>query len=73
MIKNRKAIIVGIKSTILSKKEKFFLNKYKPWGVILFSRNLKKFKQIQKTMAWPTYWESRSNYYYWKKRNTRKR
>ena len=48
MIKNRKAIIVGIKSTVLSKKEKLFLNKYKPWGVILFSRNLKKFKQIQK-------------------------
>ena len=37
MIKNRKAIIVGIKSTILSKKEKLFLSKYKQWGVILFS------------------------------------
>ena len=48
MIKNRKAFIVGIKSTTLSKKEKTFLKKYKPWGVILFSRNLKKFKQIKK-------------------------
>ena len=51
MIKNRKAIIVGIKSTALSEKEKLFLNKYKPWGVILFSRNLKKFKQIQKLIT----------------------
>ena len=48
MIKNRRAFIIGIKSTILSKKEKLFLKKYKPWGVILFSRNLKKFKQIKK-------------------------
>ena len=40
--------MLGIKSTALSKKEKLFLNKYKPWGVILFSRNLKKFKQIKK-------------------------
>ena len=48
MIKNRRAFIVGIKSTALSKKEKQFLKKYKPWGVILFSRNLKDFKQIKK-------------------------
>ena len=48
MIRNRRAFIVGIKSTTLSKKEKKFLFKYKPWGVILFSRNLKKFKQIKK-------------------------
>ena len=48
MIKNRRACIVSIKSTTLSKKEKKFLFKYKPWGVILFSRNLKKFKQIKK-------------------------
>ena len=47
-MKNRRAFIVGIKSTSLSKKEKFFLKKYKPWGVILFSRNLKKLEQIKK-------------------------
>ena len=47
MIKKRKSFIIGIKSTKLSKKEKFFLKKYKPWGVILFSRNLKNFKQIK--------------------------
>ena len=48
MIKNRRAFIIGIKSTVLSKKEKLFLKKYKPWGVILFSRNLKKLNQIVK-------------------------
>ena len=47
MIKNRKAFIVGIKSFKLSGKEKFFLNKYKPWGVILFSRNIKSIKQTK--------------------------
>ena len=48
MIKNRRAFIVGIKSTTLSSKEKIFLKKYKPWGVILFSRNIKEFKQTKK-------------------------
>ena len=48
MIKNRKAFIVGIKSTILTRKEKLFLKKYRPWGVILFTRNLKNFNQIKK-------------------------
>ena len=44
---NRKCFIIGIKSTKLTKQELFFLKKYKPWGVILFSRNLKNFKQIK--------------------------
>ena len=38
---NRRSFIIGIKSTKLSLKEKFFLKKYKPWGVILFTRNIK--------------------------------
>ena len=42
---NRRSFIVGIKSIRLSKKEKFFLKKYKPWGVILFTRNIKSIKQ----------------------------
>ena len=46
-MKNRKAFITGIKSVSLSQKEKFFLKRYKPWGVILFSRNLKNFNQIK--------------------------
>ncbi len=45
---NRRSFIVGIKSKKLSKKEKFFLIKYKPWGVILFSRNIKNIKQTCK-------------------------
>ena len=45
MIKNRKAFIVGIKSLKLTQAEKIFLKKYKPWGVILFSRNIKSIKQ----------------------------
>ena len=42
---NRRSFIVGIKSTKLSIKEKFFLKKYRPWGVILFTRNIKNIKQ----------------------------
>ena len=47
MIKNRKAFIVGIKSFKLTLDEKNFLKKYKPWGVILFSRNIKSIKQTK--------------------------
>ena len=47
MIKNRKAFIVGLKSYKLSNKEKFFLKQHKPWGVILFSRNIKSIKQTK--------------------------
>jgi beta-N-acetylhexosaminidase len=42
---NRKSFIVGIKSKKLSTKEKKFLKKYRPWGVILFSRNIINIKQ----------------------------
>ena len=43
-----KAIVVSIKGTKLSKKEKILLSKHKPWGVILFKRNLKSIMQIKK-------------------------
>ena len=46
-IKHRKAFICGIKGTKISKKEFKFLKKYKPWGIILFSRNIKSIKQVQ--------------------------
>ncbi len=46
MIKNRRAFITGLKSTILTTSEKKFLKKYKPWGVIIFSRNIKSFHQL---------------------------
>ena len=47
MIKNRRAFIIGIKSLQLSKNEIDFLKKYKPWGVILFLRNIKSIKQAK--------------------------
>ena len=42
---NRRSFVVGIKSKILTQKEKFFLKKYKPWGIILFTRNIHNIKQ----------------------------
>ena len=45
---NRKSFITGIKSTSLSLKERSFLKKYKPWGIILFNRNIKTIKQSLK-------------------------
>tara|TARA_B100000003_G_C10896180_1_gene357289 strand:+ start:421 stop:1368 length:948 start_codon:yes stop_codon:yes gene_type:complete len=45
---NRRAFITGLKGKILTKSEIKFLKKYKPWGVILFTRNIKNFKQTQK-------------------------
>ena len=48
MIKRRRSFITGIKSTNLSQKEIVFLKKYKPWGVILFSRNIVSISQTQK-------------------------
>ena len=43
----RKAVIFGIRSTKLSVDEKSFLIKQKPWGIILFSRNIKNLKQLK--------------------------
>ena len=45
MMNNRRSFIVGIKSLKLSSNEKYFLKKFKPWGVILFSRNIRNIKQ----------------------------
>jgi beta-N-acetylhexosaminidase len=45
---NRRSFITGIKSTTLSVREKKFLQQYKPWGVILFSRNITSLKQAKK-------------------------
>ena len=44
----RKALIVSIKGTKLTKMEQFLLSKEKPWGIILFKRNLQSYKQIKK-------------------------
>ena len=47
----QKALIISIKGTKLSKKEKILLSKEKPWGIILFKRNLKSFNQIKKLIT----------------------
>ncbi|MDB4821081.1 glycoside hydrolase family 3 protein [Candidatus Pelagibacter sp.] len=48
MIDDRKSFIVGLKSNKLLIKEKKFLIKHKPWGIILFSRNIKNITQVKK-------------------------
>ncbi len=47
MIKGRRAFIVGLKGLKLSKNEVNFLKKYKPWGIILFSRNISTIHQLK--------------------------
>ena len=42
-----KALIISLKGSKLTKKEKILLSKEKPWGVILFKRNLKSYKQVK--------------------------
>ena len=44
---NRKAIIFGIKGPWLTKNEKLFFKREKPWGIILFSRNVKNIVQLK--------------------------
>ena len=44
---NRKAIIFGIKGYALTKKEKILIKSVKPWGIILFSRNIKNIIQVK--------------------------
>ena len=45
---NHRSFITGIKGTKLTSNEVKFLKKYKPWGVILFTRNLNNIDQIKK-------------------------
>ena len=42
-----RSFICGIKGTQLSIKEINFLKKFRPWGIILFSRNIKTIQQPQ--------------------------
>ena len=43
----KKAIIFGIKGPKLTINEKYLLKKYKPWGIILFSRNIVDLNQLK--------------------------
>ena len=45
---NRRSFITGLKSSKLNINENTFLKKFKPWGVILFSRNIKTVSQTRK-------------------------
>jgi beta-N-acetylhexosaminidase len=45
---NRKAIIISISKTKLTTKEKLMIKKEKPWGIILFKRNINDFNQVKK-------------------------
>ena len=47
MISKRKAFITGIKSLKLTTSEVKFLKKQKPWGIIIFSRNIKSINQTK--------------------------
>ena len=47
ILMRKKAIIISIKGTTLTKKEKILLSREKPWGIILFKRNIKSFEQIK--------------------------
>ena len=47
-IKNRKSFITGISSTKLTLVEKKFIKKHKPWGIILFSRNIQSLHQVKR-------------------------
>jgi len=48
---NKKAIIFGIKEYKLTNEEKSLFKKSKPWGVILFSRNIKNISQLKKLVS----------------------
>ena len=43
----RKAIIFGIRGTKLTIEERYLLKTEKPWGIILFSRNIKNLFQLK--------------------------
>ena len=45
--KSHRSFICGIKGKYLTKNEISFLKKYKPWGIILFSRNINSINQTQ--------------------------
>ena len=44
----RKAVIISLSGTKLTKIEKELIRKQKPWGIILFKRNIASLNQIKK-------------------------
>ena len=51
MMMNKKAIIFGIKGCRLTNKEKRLLKRSKPWGIILFSRNIRNVLQLKNLIS----------------------
>ncbi len=47
----KKAIIISIKGLKLTKREELLLSKEKPWGIILFKRNIKSLHQVKNLIA----------------------
>ena len=47
----RKAAIISISGLVLTSEEKKIINKEKPWGIILFKRNIKSLDQITKLIS----------------------
>ena len=47
----RKALIISIKGTKLSRIEKYILSQRTPWGVILFKRNIKTYDQVKHLLS----------------------
>jgi len=47
----RRSIIISILGTKLSIREKELIKRYKPWGVILFKRNIKNVVQLKKLIS----------------------
>ena len=48
---NRKAIIFGIKGFKISTEERYLLKNAKPWGIILFSRNVENLFQLKSLVS----------------------
>ena len=44
---HKKAAILGIKGIKLTNDEKVLIKTKKPWGIILFSRNIQNVKQLK--------------------------
>ena len=48
----KKAIIISIKGFRLTNREKLLFLNENPWGLILFTRNIKSLRQIETLASW---------------------
>ena len=59
---NKKAVIFGIKGIELTKDESNLIKISKPWGIILFSRNIKNLPQLKKLISQIKFLVNNKNY-----------